>query len=291
MPNKKKTLVDYIWVCVLAGITALCFMPIWHIMVISISDKSAVAGGLVYFYPIGLNFSAYNMILDEPGFFKAFAVSIERVLLGGAINFVVTTMLAYALANNVKDFRGRNIYMWVVVFTMLFSGGLIPWYVTIKSLGLLDSIWALVLPTAVPVFNVILLMNFFRNIPKEMKEAATVDGAGPWYIMARLFVPLSVPALATVTLFSVVSHWNAFLDGLLLMNKPDRYPLQTYIQQLVVQINTENLDAEQMINIMKVNNKTLNAAKIFVSMIPILLVYPFLQRYFIHGIMLGSVKE
>lgn len=181
--------------------------------------------------------------------------------------------------------------MWFIVFTMLFSGGLIPWFVTIKSYGLLDTIWALVLPTAVPVFNVILLVNYFRSIPKDMDEAGMMDGAGPWYMLIKIYLPLSVPVLATITLFSIVGHWNSFFDGLILMNKQEHYPLQTYIQQLVVQINTDNMTTEELRQMAQLSNKTLNAAKIVISMLPILVVYPFLQRFFIHGIMLGSVKE
>jgi ABC-type glycerol-3-phosphate transport system permease component len=174
---------------------------------------------------------------------------------------------------------------------MLFGGGLIPWYLVIKSLGMINSIWALVIPGAVPVFNIILVMNFLRNLPKELKEAAYIDGAGPWYLLLRIYIPLAVPALATVTLFSIVSHWNDFFQGLILMSKPENYPLQTYIQQLVVQIDLNETDSVKLEEMAKLSNKSLNAAKIFVTIIPVLIVYPFLQRYFIHGITLGSVKE
>ncbi|BBI32735.1 carbohydrate ABC transporter permease [Cohnella abietis] len=289
--NSKRTISDYVLLIILIAVMLLCLMPIWNTLMISLSDKSAVAGGGIFFIPTGFNLIAYSTILKDGSFFRAAIVSIERVLLGGGITFVLTILMAYALSHDSREFRYRNVYMWTLVFTMLFSGGLIPFYLTIKNLKMLDSIWALVLPGAVPVFSVILLLNFFRNIPKELKEAAYVDGAGPWYIMVRIFVPISLPALATVTLFSIVTHWNSFLDGLLFMNNPDKYPLQTYIQQLVVQIQSDNMNSEQMKQLAKLSNKTLNAAKIFLTMIPILLVYPFLQRFFIHGITLGSVKE
>jgi putative aldouronate transport system permease protein len=201
-------------------------------------------------------------------------------------------MMAYPLSKEKRAFKSRNVYMWIVVFTMLFSGGLIPWYMTIQKLGLLNSIWALVLPGAVPVFNVILLMNFFRGVPKELEEAAFMDGAGPWYIMLNIFVPISKPSIATVTLFNIVGNWNAFFDGLVLMNKAKNYPLQTYIQQLV--LNNEILsvvDFQRLQEMMQVSNRTYNAAKIFVSMVPLLLIYPFLQKYFVTGITLGSLKE
>lgn len=282
---------DAVIIAILIITSLMCIFPIWYTIAVSFSDKSAVAAGMVTWLPVDFTLSSYVKILKEPAFFAAFGVAVERVIIGGIINFVICTLMAYPLSRSPKQFRLRNVYMWFIVFTMLFSGGLIPWFVTIKSYGLLDTIWALVLPTAVPVFNVILLVNFFRSIPKEMDEAGMIDGAGPWYMLLKVYLPLSVPVLATITLFSIVGHWNSFFDGLILMNKQENYPLQTYIQQLVVQINTDNMTTEELRQSAQLSNKTLNAAKIVISMLPILIVYPFLQRFFIHGIMLGSVKE
>lgn len=282
---------DAVIIAILIVSSLLCIFPIWYTVAVSFSDKSAVAGGMVTWLPVDFTLSSYRKILQEQAFFTAFGVSLERVFLGGLINFVICALMAYPLSRDPRQFRFRNMYMWFIVFTMLFTGGLIPWFVTIKSYGLLDTIWALVLPTAVPVFNVILLVNFFRSIPKDMDEAGMIDGAGPWYMLLKVYLPLSVPVLATITLFSIVGHWNSFFDGLILMNKQEHYPLQTYIQQLVVQINTDNMTTEELRQMAQLSNKTLNAAKIVISMLPILIVYPFLQRFFIHGIMLGSVKE
>ncbi|MFD0711501.1 carbohydrate ABC transporter permease [Paenibacillus sp. GCM10027626] len=281
--------------CLLAclGIVSLlCLAPIWYTIAVSFSDKSAAAANAVTLLPVGFNFSSYGKLLSDQHFFQAFGVTFQRVLLGGAINFLLSVIMAYPLSRDSGFFRSRSIYMWFLVFTMLFNAGLIPWYIVIQKLHLLDSIWALVLPGAVPAFNVILLMNFFRGIPRELDEAAFIDGAGHGYTLLKIYLPISLPALATITLFSIVGHWNSFFDGLILMNKPEHYPLQTYIQQLVVQINsTSTLDPEQIKQIMQISTKTLNAAKIVISMLPILIVYPFLQRFFIHGIVLGSVKE
>jgi putative aldouronate transport system permease protein len=176
---------------------------------------------------------------------------------------------------------------------MLFNGGLIPLYLTVKAYGLINSVWALVFVggAQIIVFYVILTVNFFRNLPKELEEAALVDGAGPWYVLLKLYIPLAVPVLATVTLFCIVYHWNDFFFGLIFMTREQYYPLQTYIQQLVVAVDPSRMTEDQYKRLSELSNRTLDAAKIFVAMIPVLIVYPFLQRFFIHGITLGSVKE
>lgn len=293
----KKKFSDYLFdntiLIALIIISVFAVIPILHVISISFSDKAAVSAGMVTLWPVRPTLVPYSAVFDDKYFFTSFFVSIKRVLLGGTINLVFTIMMAFPLSRSVKKFKSRNIYMWIVVFTMLFNSGLIPWYLTIKNLGLLDSIWALVLPGAVPVFNVIILMNFFRDIPKEIEEAAIIDGTNPLKLLLLIFIPLSMPALATVTLFSIVDHWNEFFDGLILMKSQQNYPLQTYMNQLVIQFSTvmTTMSPEQVAKMMKLSDRTINAAKIIISMIPILLVYPFLQRYLITGLTLGSVKE
>lgn len=280
---------DILLLLLMSLITLLCLLPLVYIVSLSLSGKSAAAAGRVTLFPVDFTFYSYKYMLSDYRFFDAFAVSVKRVLIGGAINFALTILMAFPLSKERSEFKSRNFYIWVIVFTMMFNGGLIPWYMVIKNLHLIDTIWALTLPTAVPIFNVILLMNFFRNLPKEISEAATVDGAGPWRMLLRISVPLALPAIATVTLFSVVNHWNAFFDGMILMNKQSNIPLQTYIQQLVVQpVISSTTRAEDLINF---SQRTFNAAKIVVTMLPILVIYPFLQKYFVSGITLGSVKE
>lgn len=290
--SKISSLFDVFLMFFLSATALLCLAPIINTVAISFSEQSKAAAGMVFFRPVNFTFASYNELLGDARFFNSFLISVKRVLLGGGLNMLLTIIMAYPLSKDVKTFRARNVYMWLMVFTMLFNGGLIPWYMTIRYLHLIDKIWALILPGAVPVFNVILLMNFFRGVPKELEEAAVVDGAGPWYIMYKIYVPVSLPALATIALFTVVNHWNSFYDGLILMNKPDNYPLQTYIQQLVVVLDIQNIqDTERLKQILSISNKTFNAAKIVVSMVPIMVIYPFLQRYFISGIVMGSVKE
>ncbi|RAV20531.1 carbohydrate ABC transporter permease [Paenibacillus contaminans] len=277
---------------VLIAIAFMSLFPILNAFASSFSGRAAVGAMKVTVFPIDFTLSNYKAIMEDKQFFVSFGVSIQRVLLGGLLQFVLTVMLAYPLSRERARFKGRDIYMWALVIAMLFNGGLIPWYITVKSVGLLDTMWALVLPKAVPVFNVILLMNFMRNLPKELDEAAEMDGAGPWYKMIMLYIPLSLPALATVTLFSFVGHWNAFFDGLLLIHSTEKLPLQTYINLFMVQnMQTESIDPEQMELMLRMSDQGLNAAKVMLSMLPLLLLYPILQRFFIHGIVLGSVKE
>jgi putative aldouronate transport system permease protein len=284
-------LFDIFLVVVLAALALLCVLPLWYTLCLSFSDKSAAAAGMVGLWPVNFTVVAYQTILGDGNFFHSFGVSVERVVLGTACELVATILMAYPLSKSVRQFPARNFLMWFLVFAMLFSGGLIPWYQTMKSIGMINNIWGLVLGNSLPVFNVILVMNFFRNLPKEIEEAALIDGAGPWQVLFQIYIPLAKPVIATVTLFSVVYHWNEFFNGLVLTTRQADYPLQTYIQQMLVVVSTNLSNPDQIKLINELSNQTLSAAKIFIAMIPILLIYPFLQRYFITGITLGSVKE
>lgn len=282
---------DAIIVVLVGCLGIVCLIPILNSLALSLSDKAIVEAGSVFLVPRRINLTSYDIILEDRQFFRSFLISIERVVLGGIINFVITLLMAYPLSKDRSVFRAREVYLYLLLVTMLFSGGLIPIYMVVNAVGIMDTIWALVLPGAVPVFNVIIMMNFFRQVPKELEEAATVDGARHATILVKVYLPLSVPSVATVTLFSMVGHWNAFFDGLIYMNSPRDYPLQTYIQTLVLgQHDFTRLTVEEIKRISQTSSKTLNNAKIIVSMIPMVLVYPFLQRYFVKGLVLGSVK-
>ena len=283
-------LMDWLITVFLLALAALSLLPLISTLAISLSSKEAVSGGLVSLWPVDFNLLSYQYIITDGSFWRAFGISIARVTVGGLLNFALTVLTAFPLSRTVKAFPMRNVFMWMMVAGMILSVGVVPWYLTISRYGLIDSFWALVVPTALPIWNVIIMMNFFRNMPKELDEAARMDGANPWQLLWHVYLPTSLPAMATVTLFSIVGHWNSFFDGLILMNDPANYPLQTYIQQLVIAQRTA-LSGGQAQLLGRLSNNTLNAAKLFVAMIPILLVYPFLQRYFIRGLMLGAVKE
>lgn len=268
-----------------------CLLPLWYTLCISLSSKAAVSGGMVSLWPVDFTFNAYKAIIKDWGFLRSVMVSVVRVVAGTTFSLSVILLMAYPLSKSKREFKYRNLFMWVLIFCFLFNGGLIPWYITIMNYGLINTMTALVLAGGVPVFHVILVMNFFRNIPKSLEEAAAIDGAGAWRTLFQVIIPISKPVIATVALFTIVAYWNEFFQGLVLTTSEKMYPLQTYIQQMVVTINMTNMTLEQFQKVNQLSNQTLNAAKIFVALIPVLLIYPFLQRYFITGITLGAVKE
>lgn len=272
-------------------LSLLCLAPMVHVLAISLSTSSAATAGLVKLWPIDFTIGSYKFILESKQFVSSFGISIQRIVLGVSIGMLLAITLAYPLSKEVKDFRLRTVYAWFFVFTMLFSGGLIPWYLTIRMTGLIDTIWALVLPGAVQVFNVILLLNFFRGLPKELEESAFMDGASHWVTLWRVYLPISLPALATITLFSFVSQWNSWFDGLMLMNSPAKYPLTTYLQTIIIQPDMSKISLLQAKNLSEISDRTTKAAQIIVGSLPILVVYPFLQKYFVKGLVMGSVKE
>lgn len=269
----------------------LCLLPILHTLALSLSDRASATAGLVGLWPVNFTTAAYEAIMKDKQFFVSLGNSVLRVLIGVPINVLLCIIMGYPLSKTRQQFPQRNKYMWFLVFTMLFSGGMIPSYLLIVELGLLDSIWALILPSAVGSYNVILLMNYFRSLPSELEEAARIDGAGPLHIMWRIYVPLAMPCIATIALFTFVGHWNAWFDGAIYINSWDKLPLQTYIQQIVMESNVNSsLSPEELAMLAQVSGKSFNAAKVFVTMLPLMLVYPFVQRHFVKGIVLGSVK-
>ena len=278
-----------IWAVVIL-LTLSCLLPLINMVAISFSGSNAVSANKVGLLPVDFNTSAYKKLLGDAQFWKSFLISVERVVLGTFINMVFTISMAYPLSKSRNLFRAREIYMKIVIFAMLFSGGIIPLFMVVSKLHLTNTIWSLVLPGAVPVFNVILLINFFKGVPDSLDEAARIDGAGPLTVLLKIYLPVSLPALATVALFAIVNHWNDYFSGLIYMSKAEMYPLQTYIQQLTVDL-TQITDANQLKQLASMNNRTFNAAKIVVSTIPLLIIYLFLQKYFVTGMVIGAVKE
>ncbi|MGM0199797.1 carbohydrate ABC transporter permease [Enterococcus sp. AZ149] len=273
-----------------------CLVPMLNVVALSLSSSSAVAANAVGLWPVDLTLAAYERIMSDQQFWRSFGISVIRVVISLLLNLVMIVTMAYPLSKSKKVFRTRKLFMSVMVFAMLFSGGMIPTYLVVRNLGLLNTIWSLILPSAVPIGSVILVMNFFRGIPKSLEESARIDGANPLQILGRIYIPMSLPCLATVSLFSIVGSWNDFFSGLIYMTKTENYPLMTYIQTLSVNIaetmqQAGNLTSEQLQSLLAVSDRNLNAAKIVVAVVPLLIIYPLLQKYFVQGIVVGSVKE
>jgi len=272
----------------LAIISIVCLLPLYHLLMVSFSDTSAANAGLVTFWPIGFTIDAYVKTFDNANFITSLWVSVERTVLGTALALTVNALAAYALSKDNRMFRGRNVYLWYFVITMLFNAGLIPSYILILKLGLLNNLLALILPGLVSVYNLILLLNFFRTVPKELEEATFIDGAGHFRSFLSIYLPISLPALATIALFTMVGHWNAYFDGLIYMKGVENLPLASFMQTLIVQGSTTGFDPAVIANM---SQRTLRASQIFIGALPILIVYPFLQRFFVKGIVIGAVKE
>ena len=288
----KSRLFDAVVVLLLIILGLSCLVPLLHVLALSLSSKNAAISGKVYLWPEELTFTPYKMLITDNRYLRALAVSFERVFLGGSINLVMTVITAFVMSQEEKDFPARKYYMWILLFAMLFGANMVPWYFMIKATGLMNTIWALVIPGALPIYDAVLVMNFFRNLPKEIKESALLDGVNPVQMLVRIYLPLSLPALATVTVFSVVGHWNDFFNGMLLINSPQKVPLQTYIQSLTIntmETSNTSLTPEELAALSSL--KTFNAAKIIVAALPIVIFYPFMQKFFVSGLTLGSVKE
>lgn len=283
---------DYVFL----GLLSLsCLLPLINLFAISFSTRSMVDANAVSFWPKGFNTAAYEYILSNKQYFQSFGITIGRVVLGWAINLALTVLVAYPLSkDDPRMFRCRKYYTWFFLVTMVFNGGLIPTYLVVSKMQMINSFWALILPEAVPMFCVLITMNFFRGLPKAIEEAALVDGAGWFVTMFKIYLPLSKPSLATVSLFVIVNHWNAWFDGLIYMNLPEKYPLMTYLQSVVLKFDVTKITSEQLMmnpSLMEVTGRGIKGALILLCTVPILMIYPFLQKYFVSGVVMGSVKE
>lgn len=271
-------------------LVVICLLPVINVFAISFSSNVAVTAGMVTFWPVEFTLKSYEYVAKKADFWRAMGITLKRCILGVSINVFMCVITAYPLSKSNARFKLRTVYVWFFFLTMLINGGLIPWFMTVKATGLLGTIWALVIPGAVPVFSVVLMLNFFRAIPEDLEEAALMDGAGQWTILTRVYIPVSKPSIATICLFSIVHHWNSWFDGIILMNKPSQYPLQSYLNTIIIDATSAssgNIDWETLATI---SDRTVKCAQIFLSLIPVMIAYPFLQRYFVKGMVLGSVK-
>ncbi len=281
-------IINYVF---LGALAATCLMPLLHMLAVSLSARGPAAAGRVMFWPVGFHLDAYSYIINSSLFLNAFRISVLRVAAGVTVQMSLVILTAYPLTREREELPGRNVIMWYFFFTMLFAGGLIPTFLLVRSLGLLNNFFALILPVSLPVYSMVIMMNFFRTLPKSLYESAMMDGASHWLILGRIFVPLSMASVATLSLFSMVFHWNEWFMGSIYLNDYYKWPLQTYLRQLLANIDFSRITMSDIDLLRRVSDRTFVSAQLFVATIPILAVYPFLQRYFVKGIVLGSVKE
>lgn len=290
--SKGRTLFQIINTLIITLITLSCLVPIINVLSISFSSSSAIMQNKVGLLPQEFTLEAYEYVMKNAKFWTAAVVSLKRVILGVPISIVLTLLAAYPLSKGEDRFPARKFYVAYFLIVMIFNGGLIPTYYLISKIKLIDTIWSLVLPCAVNIFNVILVMNFFRNLPAELEESARLDGAGQLTVLTKIYFPLSKPSIATITLFCIVNHWNSWFDGLIYSNYTKHYPLQSYLQTIVTS-NKEAIlegDVKLIMKMLNLNSQNIKAAQVFIAIIPLLVVYPFLQKYFTTGLTLGSVK-
>lgn len=269
--------------------TILIIVPLWNVIVSSFSSSRALAEGGFIFWSPEYSLENYRAVFRDEMIWQAFFISIAKTAVGVITHVLFCAMVGYGLSKN--NIRGRKFYVAMGVITMFFSGGMIPTYLLIKSLGLLNSFWVYIIPALLSFYDVIILMNFFRNVPTSLEESAKIDGAGHWKIFLKIFIPLSMPAMATIAMFNGVGQWNDFMTTKLYVTNENLYPLQMKLYEIIVQSQTQSMQNMGGSVIIETATKGVQLATIVITTLPIVVIYPLLQRYFISGMMLGAVKE
>lgn len=264
--------------------------PLIYVLSASFSNPARTVLGDIWLFPKELTVDLYVKVFQNEKILIGYRNTIIYTVFGTFINLLFSVMIAYPLSR--KDFYGRNMITVFIMITMFFSGGMIPTYLLVKDLGMLDTIWAIVLPGAVSVYNVIIMRTFFQSIPNELHEAASIDGCGNISFLLKIVMPLSMPIIAVMTLFYGVGHWNAYFDSLIYLNDESKFPLQLYLRQMLIQEDmsgmssaSDNAISEHLMQI-----EGLKYAVVIVASLPMLVLYPFLQKYFVKGVMIGSIK-
>lgn len=279
---------DTINIILLVVFTIIIIVPLWNVIVSSFSSGRALAEGGFIFWPTEFSLENYQAVFRDAGIWQAFFISVAKTLIGVVTHVFFCAMVGYGLSK--QYVRGRKFYVAMGVVTMFFSGGMIPTYLLIKDLGMLNSFWVYIIPALLSFYDVIILMNFFRSVPDSMEESAKIDGAGDWRIFLSIFIPLSMPAMATIALFNGVGQWNDFMTAKLYITDQSLYPLQMMLYEIIVQSQTQSMQNIGSVAI-ETTTKGVQLATIVVTTLPIVAMYPLLQRYFISGMMLGAVKE
>ena len=267
-------------------VALLCLLPYLHIIAKSFSSNTAVVSGKVAFWPVDFGLEVYKYVFQDSLFWSAFGNSVFVTVVGTLLSMVVTVFAAYPLSK--PDFRGRRVILLLYVFSMLFYGGTVPIYVFMQSLGLLNTLWAIIVPFIISQYNMFVMKTFFEGLPAAIEESARIDGAGHMRILFSIVLPLSLPSLATIGLFYAVCYWNNYYHAMLFITRPEVKPMQLYLYELIsTATRVSELDPEMA---MSVSSAGVQAGSILVGTLPILLLYPFAQKYFISGLTIGSVK-
>ena len=274
------------------GILALtCLLPMIHVLAVSFSDAASAGANKVTFWPMGFNTAAYELVFRNAVFGRSFLISVIRTLVGTVISLLCTILVAYPLSKEKEELWGRNVLRWIFIIHMLINGGIVPGFILIRNLGLINSIWALILPGCVPSMYIVMMMNFFRGINAGLLDSARIDGADEFTILLRIMLPLSGASMATIVLFTMVNYWNEWFGGLIFMSERSMWPLQTLLQQMMKSMDMTGFSSSDITMLSKLSDRSFRSAEIIIATVPIMCVYPFMQRFFISGITLGSVKE
>ncbi|UVI32844.1 carbohydrate ABC transporter permease [Paenibacillus spongiae] len=275
--------INYSFLAFLAFIT---LYPFWDSFIVSIIPMGEYLSSSLHLYPKSVTFEAYTYLLSMKELWNSYGVTLIITVAGTLINMLLTIMAAYALS--VEELKGRRIMMFFIVFTMLFSGGVIPTYIIIKDLGMMNSLWALMIPSAINTYNLIVLRSFFQSIPSELEQSAKIDGCSEMGVLFRIVIPLSLPGIATITLFYAVAHWNEFFNAIFYISDKSRYPLQLFLRGMLFENESTYSGGGDSPYLL---GPAIKMAALMVATIPILLIYPFFQKHFAKGAMLGAVKE
>lgn len=287
----QRSTLDIVIAVILGFMTLAAVFPFYQVVLLSFADMASYAKHPLYLLPYCFDLTGYKTIFEDPMFFTSLGVTLFITLVGTALNMFLSVMGAYVLSR--KYLMGRKVILNLIIFTMLFNGGLIPTYLVIKNLKLVNTVWAMILPCGISTYYLIIMKNYFMSLPDSLLEAARLDGANEWSILTRVVLPISVPFMATFILFYAVERWNEWYLANLYINKSALYPLQTYLRNVLISMsNTLNDIAKQfMQGHAKVNSTAVQMATIVVATVPILCVYPFVQRHFVKGVMVGGIKE
>lgn len=275
----------------LSIILLLVLYPLIFVISASISDPLTVSRGEMWLFPKDLTFIGYELVFANKEIWTGYANTLLYTFVGTAINLVMTIFAAYPLSR--KDFAGRNVITAYIVFTMFFSGGLIPTYLLVKNLGMINTMWALIIPGAVSVWNIIIMRTFFQtSIPNEIQESASIDGCSNMQTLWRIVLPLSMPIIAVMILFYSVGHWNSYFNALIYLNDRDKYPLQLFLREILIKSQVDQMAGSLDLSVQKhlMEAEAIKYAIVIVANLPVLLLYPFLQKYFVKGMMIGALK-